>query len=182
MNRLFYTILLIFITNICYPQGISTEKEVDNIKKRITLVDSLIIDYHTNQRVNIDGFVKSKKFLFFKQKTVGAFFEEYTFEKGRIARMISGQRLYSDSTNTVKIYVFDVNEDLCYYKELKYDDSHNGCQIGSIEYYLRKGKIIIFSDEERAFAASDRRCDQNNIIKEAVNIKERKSDLIDFGR
>jgi hypothetical protein len=111
---------------------------------------------------------------------IGAVFEEYTFEKEKVARKISGHRLFSDSTNTVKIYVFNTDEDLCYYKESKYDDSNNGDLIGSIEYYFEKGNIIFSKEEEKPFV-SDKENYKNGIIKEVANIIERKSDLIDFG-
>lgn len=170
--------LFLFINLLCHSQELTTGKKVNNIRERIVFVDSLKMDHYMNQNLFVDGTIKSKKKLFSKQKIIGAFFERYTFENDYIAKLILGHRLFSDSTNTIRIYIFDSKEDLCYYQELKYYDKDEGMLVYKVEYYLEAATILL--DEKEGDFNKNIENHLQKVIGESKRIKSRKKELINY--
>lgn len=181
MIRLQYLIIFLFTTILVYSQNISVEDKVKNIDKRVSFIDSIKIDYDKYKIIHVDGDINTKKEFFLKQKIIGAFFEEYITENDRIVRMTTGRRLFSDYTNTLSTYVFDDDEDLCYYRESVYKDSENDELLSDVEYYFEKEDIILVKHEGQNFI-SDLEKHRENIEVNVLNIKNSKLDLIDFGK
>ncbi|MDR0793062.1 MAG: hypothetical protein LBE82_07115 [Chitinophagaceae bacterium] len=168
----FYSLLFLFIAGNGYTQNIFVEDKINNINKRVEKVDSLKELLYI---VNVDGIIQSKKKLFLKRKIKGGFFEDYAFEKDRLVRIISGLRLFTDSTNVIKLFVLDTCGYLCYYKETKFNELRIAKQdtIYSIEYYLDKGKLL-FQKTEGKFPY--------NIEEHLNEVIKKLKDMEDFAR
>lgn len=166
LKKVFSYIFLFFIVSVVYSQNSTVDDKIGEIKDRVAFIDSLEIDYDTYHVVYADGAVN---------------FEEYTIEKGRIARLITGNRSFSDKTNTIKIYVYDINENLCYYKESKFDESQANRSIGSAEYYIEEDIVLLFNQEGVSLSKGEKN-NIERIIEESQKIKQSKADIINLGK